>query len=204
MTHVLLYDCEFLTAPGAPMRFWNGPRDPDPLIAQIGAVKLGLEGDCPILDQVRLHVLPRGRDGARVALDPLFIRLTGITEARLDAEGLPLAEALARLDAFSEGSTLWSWGKDELNLMGVSCWIEGIAPPLPPSRFRNACDLLLAAGETLETVQGLRSNTLPAHFGIEHAPVQAHDGLGDALAVAYTLQHLLRTGRLSPGDFGRT
>ena len=200
MTACILYDCEFLTALGAPMRFWNGPHDPDPVIAQIGAVRLDPETG-EILDTLRLYVIPQGRTGERLALDPLFIRLTGITEETLDAEGLPLAEALARLDAFAEGGLLWSWGKDELNMIAVSCWIAGVTPPMLPARFRNACDLLLAAGMPLEDLHKTRSNTLAAYFGVEHPPLRGHDGLDDALCVAYTLQHLLREGRLSASDF---
>ena len=45
MSYTVIYDCEFLTAPGAPQRFWCGPHDPDPVVAQVGAVLLGLEGD---------------------------------------------------------------------------------------------------------------------------------------------------------------
>ena len=201
MSHAIIYDCEFLTAPGAPQRFWNGPVDPDPIIAQIGAVRLSLDGE--ILDRLRLYVLPVGRDGRRQALDPLFIRLTGITEEILDADGIALDAALARLDAFSKGATLWSWGKDELNMIAVSCWIAGIAPPLTPARFGNACDLLLTAGMPLEDVHKTRSNTLAAYYAVEHPPLRGHDGLDDALCVAYTLQHLLRTGHLSAADFER-
>jgi len=202
MTTAIVYDCEFLTAPGAPQRFWNGPTDPDPVIAQIGAARLSLDGDFPVLDTLRLHVLPMGRNGTRLALDPLFIRLTGITEETLDAEGIALADALSRLDAFADGAKLWSWGKDELNMIAVSCWIAGIAPPLAPPRFGNACDLALAAGMPLEDVHKTRSNTLAAYFGVEHPPLRAHDGLDDALGVAYTLQHLLRQGVLQRAAFG--
>ena len=69
MDHTVIYDCEFLTAEGAPQRFWCGPHDPDPVIAQIGLVKVGLSDTFPILDTLRCHVIPRGRDGARVSLD---------------------------------------------------------------------------------------------------------------------------------------
>lgn len=201
MPHAIIYDCEFLTAPGAPTRFWNGPTDPDPVIAQIGAVKLSLTGDFAVTDRLRLHVLPRGRTGTRLALDPLFIRLTGITEDTLDRDGIALEEALTRLDAFADGARLWSWGKDELNMIAVSCWIAGLAPPVAPARFGNACDLALAAGMPLDEVHKTRSNTLAAAFGVDHPPLRAHDGLDDALAVAFTLQHLLRQGRLQPSAF---
>ena len=87
MDHTVIYDCEFLTAEGAPQRFWCGPHDPDPVIAQIGLVKVGLSDTFPILDTLRCHVIPRGRDGARVSLDPLFIRLTGIEEDTITDDG---------------------------------------------------------------------------------------------------------------------
>lgn len=200
MSECIVYDCEFLTAPGAPMRFWNGPTDPDPVIAQIGAVKLSIETGA-VLDRLRLAVIPRGRRGERLALDPLFVRLTGVDEAVLDAEGLELPEALRRLDDFSEGATLWSWGKDELNMIAVSCWIAGVPPPMPPARFRNACDLVLAAGMPLEDVHKTRSNTLAGYFGLQPEGLRAHDGLDDALSVALALGHLIVTGRLAPADF---
>lgn len=201
MAHTIVYDCEFLTAEGAPMRFWNGPHDPDPLVAQIGAVKLGLDGEFPVLDRLRSYVVPIGRDGARCRLDPLFTRLTGVTEADIDTRGQPLGQALKRLDGFSEGARLWSWGKDELNMVAIGCYVEGIAPPIPIGRFGNACDLLLAAGMPYDDLKTTRSNTLAAYFKIDHPPLRGHDALDDALSVAFTLQHLLRTGALPLSAF---
>ncbi|XDA96507.1 exonuclease [Sulfitobacter sp. LCG007] len=203
MQAAIIYDCEFLTSEGAPGRFWCGPRDPDPVIAQIGAVRLGLEGDFDISDRLRLHVLPKARDGSRVSLDPLFMRLTGITEKVISDEGLPLGEALVRLDAFSEGARLWSWGKDEFNMIAISCYVAGIAPPIPITRFGNACDLLLAAGMPYEDLIRTRSNTLAAYYGIEHPDLRGHDALDDARSVALTLRHLLATGKLSAAAFAR-
>lgn len=199
MADLILYDCEFLTAEGAQQRYWCGPFDPDPVIAQIGAVRLSTAEPFEIVDTARLHVLPKTRNGTRAPLDPLFTRLTGITEEILTAEGLPLAEALAALDAFSGGDRLWSWGKDELNMIAISCYIEGIAPPLPPQRFGNACDLLLAAGMPYEDLERTPSNRLSAYYEVEHPPLRGHDALDDALSVAYTLRHLLRTGALDAG-----
>jgi len=39
MHHVIIYDCEYLTAPSAMSRQWCGPLDPDPNVAQIGAMR---------------------------------------------------------------------------------------------------------------------------------------------------------------------
>ncbi len=111
MKTAIIFDCEFVCLEGSQRRFWCAAHDPDPVIAQIGAVKLGLEGDFPILDTHMDHVVPRDRYGKRYALDPFFTRLTGITNEIIEAEGVPLADALARVDAFSDGARFWSLGQ---------------------------------------------------------------------------------------------
>lgn len=201
MKHAILFDCEFLTAEGAPSRFWCGPRDPDPVIAQIGLVKLGLEGACAILDTKRIYVRPQDRQGARPALDPFFTRLTGITEEALDRGGWTLTQALDVVEDFSDGVRLWSWGKDEFNMLAISCYVAGIAPPIPVTRFGNACDLLLKAGMPYADLIRTRSDALAAYYRIDHPPLQGHDALDDALSVTYVVQHHLQRGVLCAGDF---
>ncbi len=201
MASAIIFDCEFLTAEGAPRRFWCGPRDPDPVVAQIGAVRLGLGPGFPVLDRFTALVRPVDRQGRDCDLDPLFTRLTRITDERLRQEGRPLAEALAELDRFSGGADFWSWGKDEFNMVAISCYVAGIAPILPARRFRNATTLLLAAGLPIDEIHGLRSNTLAAHFGLDLG-LAAHDALDDALSVAHALRHLLVAGRLPVAAFG--
>ncbi len=201
MQHTLVFDCEFLTAEGSPTRFWCGPFDPDPVVVQIGVVKLGLEADFPLLDTLRLYVIPRDRYGNRLALDPFFTKLTGIKEDDIEQQGLPLSEALDHIKDFACGRRLWSWGKDEFNLMAISCFVEGLTPPIPAAQFGNACALLLQAGMPYEDIKKTRSNKLADYFQIEHLPLQGHDALDDALCVAYVLQSLLRQERLSLSGF---
>jgi len=201
MKTALVWDVEFLTDAGAPQRFWCGPDDPDPVLVQIGAVRLGLEGGFPMLDTFQQLVIPRTRTGARWPLSPLFTRLTGITDQRLNAEGRELADALGDLAAFSAGNMAWAWGNDEVFALGISCYLAGIAPPIPATRFGNATRLLVKAGVPPETVVTLRSNTLCAHFGVDGGGAQAHDALGDAQSVALVLQHFLRAGALTADDF---
>lgn len=198
MDTAVVYDCENLTNRTSPSRFWCGPWDPDPTIVQIGAVSLGLGGDMPLGDTFEVLVRPKDRTGGFAELDPFFTDLTGITPERLSAEGVGLADALARFDAFAAGRRCWSWGKDELNMIAVSCWIEGIDPPMRPDRFGNAAGLILEAGYSRAFVGGARSNRLASMLGVETPPLRAHDGVDDARSVAYALQHLLRTGALRP------
>lgn len=194
----ILFDCEFLTAPGAPQRFWCGPQDPDPVAAQIGAVKLGLTPDAPVLATWEQVIVPPARNGGTADLHPFFTKLTGIDAARVARDGVPLAEALDGFDAFSDGAPFWSWGKDEFNLLAISCYVAGVKPVIPVQRFGNAVHLFAKAGFSDETIHGLRSPGLPAFLGIEAEGLRAHDALGDAQAVALSVQHLIRTGRLDP------
>ena len=182
-------------------RHWAGPLDPDPIAVQIGAVKLGLEGDFAILETERIYVTPVDRFGRECQLDPYFIDLTGISQETVTAEGISLQSAIDRLAGFSAGAWLWSWGKDELFLMGKSCYVAGIDPILPAHRFGNASRLLLKAGMPYEDIQATSSGQLADYFSIDHPPLNGHDALDDAMSIALTLQYLLRNGRLGQGDF---
>ena len=201
MRFAVLYDCEYLTMEGAQRRYWAGPLDPDPIVVQIGAVRLGLEGDFPILETEKIYVTPIDRFGRACGLDPYFIDLTGISPETVATEGMSLKAAIDRLAGFAGTACLWSWGKDELNLMATSCYVAGIDPVLPANRFGNASRLLLKAGMPYEDIQKTNSGQLADYFGIDHPPLNGHDALDDALSIAFTLQHVLNAGRLSPGDF---
>jgi len=86
------------------------------------------------MDTYRAYVQPLDRFGRRYPIDPFFTKLTGITEEDIQAEGVSLQEALAGFDRFSDGARLWSWGKDELNMVAISCYIAGIPWAIPAHR----------------------------------------------------------------------
>ena len=203
MKTAIIFDCEFLCLEGSQRRFWCAAHDPDPVIAQIGAVRLGLEGDFPLLGTHQAYIRPVDRFGQRYTLDPFFTKLTGIAEEDLETEGVALGDALADVNRFSEGARFWSWGKDELNMIAISCYVAGIQPSIPATRFDNAVKLLIAAGMPIEDLARTPSNKLADYYGVEHPPLQGHDALDDALSVTYTLQHLMKTGKLRPEIFDR-
>lgn len=202
MRTAVVYDCEFLTNQSAPQRFWCGPMDPDPTVVQIGAVQLALDGSYELGETFETVVRPRDRTGAPAELDPHFTWLTGITPERVENEGVPLADALARFGTFAGDGTCWSWGKDEINMLAISCWVEGIESPMRPDRFGNAAGLLVKTDLDPEAVGRMRSNTICETLGVTTPPLRAHDALGDAMSVAYALQHLLREGQLRLEHFG--
>lgn len=197
----IIFDCEFLCLRESPRRFWCAPIDPDPVIAQIGAVKISLARDFEIIDRFRIHVRPIDRYGKPYEVSEFFTWLTGITQQTLAEHGTSLADSLAQLDRFAAGAQLWSWGKDELNMMAISCYIAGVAPPIPAHRFDNACKLFLQAGMPEEDVAKTRSDKISEYFGLTHPPLRGHDALDDALSVTYAVQHLLKQGKLARSHF---
>ncbi|MDI5929762.1 3'-5' exonuclease [Rhizobium leguminosarum] len=201
MKTAIIFDCEFLCTEGSQRRFWCGAHDPDPIIAQIGAVKLGLESEFAILESYKAYVRPIDRFGNRYELDPYFTDLTGITDEVIETEGATLQDALSRIDNFSGGARFWSWGKDELNMMAISCYIAGVEAPIPAHRFDNAVKLLLAAGMPIEDLAKTPSNKLADYYNVEHPPLRGHNALDDALSLSYTLQYLLKAERLRPEVF---
>ncbi|MEM6460436.1 MAG: exonuclease domain-containing protein [Pseudomonadota bacterium] len=203
MRTAIIFDCEFVCFEGSRSRYWCAAHDPDPVIAQIGAVKLGLEGDFPILETYMDYVVPLDRYGNRYELDPFFTRLTGITNELIETKGVSLSDALLRFDDFSNGARFWSWGKDELNMIAISTYVVGIEPTIPPQRFDNAVKLLLAAGMPVEDLARTPSNKLADYYSVDHPPLKGHDARDDALSVAYTLQHLLNSGTLKLEAFER-
>ncbi|SMY05942.1 3'-5' exonuclease [Flavimaricola marinus] len=196
MRTAILYDSEFLSVDGAMRRFWCGPFDPEPTVVQIGAVRLGLDGDFPLLETFQAYVSPKDREGKPVPIDPFLSELTGITQAQVDAEGQPLVEALTALDAFSQGAPFWSWGRDDHFMVAISCFVEGIPPVIPATRFGNATRLFLQAGMPYEAIQKTSSSGLAAYFGLNTDGLSAHDALSDARSMALAVQHLLRRGDL--------
>lgn len=203
MTHVTIFDCEYLTAEGAMKSNWCGPHNPDPCVVQIGAVKLSLEPEFKVLETQNLLIKTVDRLGNKTELDPYFVNLTGIDDRQIENKGTPLREALEAFDAFSDGSSFWSWGKDELNLLAVSCYIAGIEPMIPAHRFGNAMELMLKAGLPRQDVLSTASGQLADYFKLTGLPRRHHDAVDDAMSIALSLQHLLKDGRLAPEDFFR-
>ncbi len=133
-------------------------------------MKLGLEGNLPLLDTYRAYVQPIDRFGNRYAIDPFFTKLTGIPEENIRAEGVALQEALAGVDRFSDGARFWSWGKDELNMVAISCYVAGVQPSIPAHRFDNAVKLVIAAGMPIEDIATTPCSKLADYYGVERPP----------------------------------
>ncbi|CAB9502055.1 Exonuclease [Seminavis robusta] len=198
MRTAIIYDCEFLTAQGALKNSWWGLEDPDPLVVQIGAVKIGLDDKAlPIQDTWQRFIKPVDRHNQQVPLDPYFVDLTGITQQQVDEQGVSLEDALNEMAGFVGNDMCWAWGKDEFYACAVSCYAVGITPPIPMNQFDNARKILALAGMPREDLVTTNSGKLASYFGVAD-PIREHNAIDDAKSITRALQHLSQENRLNP------
>ena len=200
MPAAVIFDCEYLAVEGSQSRFWSGPQDPDPVVIQIGAARIELDGDFAISAVFSELIQPVDRHGKVYGLDPYISKLTGIEPSVLEDRGLPLSLVLEKLSAFAAGCQLWSWGKDEFLLLALGCYVQSIQPCIPSRRFGNLKSILAKAGMPQDQIGKIQSGQLASHYGMAPINLRAHDGLSDALSLANAVRHLLNTGALAPSD----
>jgi len=183
---LVVFDLELTAWPGSAARNWSAPGE-HPEIIQIGAVRL--DGALREIAAFDLAVRPR--------LNPIlseYIKdLTGLTQERIDREGVELTVALARLAALaSDAFALVSNGRDQDCILRNVALI-GIGNPLAAMRFLDlGPHFRHSAGREAHVV----SSTLPEVFGFAPSG-RIHDGLADARAVAEALRRTLPRGGLS-------
>lgn len=178
-----IFDLEVTAWPGSMARRWTGP-DEHPEIIQIGAVRL----DDDLAETGSLDLLVRPR--LNPILSAHIVDLTGITQARLDAEGLAPAEAFGRFADFTAGCrmTLSNGGDEAWLLRNLA--INDLGPLFADMRFGN----LSAHFRTATAGAGhVTSSQLPGILGFAMEG-RAHDGLDDARAIAEALRRTLPPG----------
>lgn len=184
---IIVMDLEWTSWEGARARDWSGPGE-EMEIVQIGAVKLADSDGMPELDAFEVLVRPR----INPRLDRYFIDLTGITQQRLDREGMDLKEALHRFQRFvGNPSGLIGFG-DELWRVHVNCQLYAMRDPFADMECGDARDRLIAAFDDLP--QWVNSCDLPRLLGFA-APGTAHQALADSRCVAEALRRLRAIGK---------
>jgi inhibitor of KinA sporulation pathway (predicted exonuclease) len=173
----VVYDLEMTAWEGSLARDWSGP-DEFPEIVQIGAV--------------RIDTVPAWRETAAFdvllrprfypTLSSYFTGLTGIDQARVDADGIPFADALQRFNVFAKGVPALAFGRDGETL-ARNCHRYGL-PPLSVPVLDIRAELCRRSGIPL-----MMSSELPAALGFAAAG-RSHEGLSDARAVANAIRRL--------------
>jgi DNA polymerase III epsilon subunit-like protein len=100
----IVFDTEFTAWEGSQERNWNGENEFMELV-QIGAIKVDNKKIVDILD---IYIKPT----INPILSDYFINLTGITNQKINKEGISFKDALNKFYKFSQGYNLYSYGND--------------------------------------------------------------------------------------------
>ncbi len=183
---LIVMDLEWTAWNGSRQRMWSAPGE-EMEIVQIGAVKLA---DTPALEELaafEIMIRPRINPG----LDSYFINLTGITQDRLDREGVDLKEGLAEFAEFvGPNPKIFGFG-DELVRVVSNCQLYGMANPL------SLCHCVNVQAPVVDLLGGgttPMSSDLPELLGFA-PPGEMHQGLADSRCVAEALRRVRKAGR---------
>ena len=183
---ITVFDLEYTAWEGSEARDWSADWEHREII-QIGAVMLSAEDG--LAEVARFDVLVRPI--VNPDLSDYIVALTGITEARLAASGIPFKEALDRFQSFvGDRSILLCNGRDTA-ILRENCILNDVAFPFDAARCRNIRPQLAAALGIPESAT--RSGELPALLGLPPAGAM-HDAVADADAIASVLRELRLRG----------
>ena len=183
---LIVMDLEWTAWEGSRQRTWSAPGE-EMEIVQIGAVRLA---DTPGLEELgAFEVLVRPR--INPALDRYFTNLTGITQDRMDREGLDLKEALSRFAEFVGQATEFIGFGDELMHIMTNCQLYGLTNPFAGY---HCGDVRAAVMAHLGTDRIPNSSDLPGLMGFS-PPGAMHQGLSDSRCVAEALRQARKVGR---------
>ena len=144
-------------------------------IIQIGAVRV--TEDQTVADEFQILVKPKYYR----SLNRRVSKLTGIKEARLKAEGVPLPEAMERFHSWcGEDIAFLTWGFDDIGILRENLRLYGLEESWT-DRWYNAQMIFNAQTDGSNAQKALK--TAMELFGIE-ASRPAHDALGDAYHTA--------------------
>jgi inhibitor of KinA sporulation pathway (predicted exonuclease) len=177
---LVVYDLEYTAWEGSWARGWSGPGEHREII-QIGAVRLS--ADFTELAAIDVVVRPR----INPLLSPYIMALTGLSQARLDAEGVDIAEAFARLAAFAAPDLPLASNGIDSEIITENCGLARLPDPCPGRWINVEHRIAAAVGRRPHSAE------LPGLFGLP-GDARGHDALADARAVAGTLKVLWQRG----------
>ena len=166
---------------------WNQPWPGSPSARKVLPVQI--RGEIIQIGAVRVTEDQQVKDEFQVLIKPKYYRrlnrrvskLTGIKEAQLRENGVPMGEAMARFRSWcGENVIFLTWGFDDITILRENLRLYGISEEWV-SRWYNAQMIFNAQTDGSTAQKALK--TAMEIFGIE-ATRPAHDALGDAYHTA--------------------
>ncbi len=166
---------------------WNQPWPGSPSARKVLPVQI--RGEIIQIGAVRVTEDQQVKDEFQVLIKPKYYRrlnrrvskLTGIKEARLQEEGVPMTTAIDRFRSWcGEDVIFLTWGFDDITILRENLQLFGIEENWV-SKWYNAQMIFNAQTDGSNSQKALK--TAMEIFGIE-ATRPAHDALGDAYHTA--------------------
>ncbi|MBC8338608.1 MAG: exonuclease domain-containing protein [Rhodospirillales bacterium] len=184
---IAVFDLEFTAWEGSLQNGWSATGE-EKEVVEIGAIQLADDEGLMETGAFQALVKPVINPG----LSEYFVNLTGITQARLEADGLDFADGLEAFREFIGEDTraVYCYGRD-WNVLGQDCERRGLLFPFPQDLFFNARDLM--ARHVNSDFAGMESNTLPDALGFP-PPGVSHQAVDDCRCIAGALRFLRNKG----------
>lgn len=175
----IIFDTEYTAWPGSMERKWSGPNEHKEIV-QIAAIKVSA-GKLKELDSFSLIIRP----AINPELSSFFTNLTGLTQEKINQEGIDFKTAINRFVAWSENLPLYSFGRDG-NVLEKNCELLGITFPFDRERFHDIRDYFKKHGIAAENYH---SGTIITAFG-KKTKRRGHDAVNDARTILDGLREL--------------
>ncbi len=169
-TDYIIFDTEYTAWESSQARGWSDPGEYREII-QLGAIKVtaGREID---------HLLCYGAPVKNPLLSAYIINLTGVTQAAVDTQGLPIGELITHFATWAANLPLYSYGHDG-EVLAENCALLDVPNPIPATQFHDIRPYFAIAGVDPADYM---SSTIPTAFGATPPPA-AHDALNDARSI---------------------
>lgn len=166
----IVMDTEYTTWPGARERRWKGPGERREIL-QIAAIKLDAEGR--EVSRFLRYVKPVFNP----VLSEFTIELTGITQEKVDTEGVPFAQSLREYVEFVDGLDCWCYGRDDAIIKENAEWFD---VDFHPRLYFDARALVAASGHD---PADWSSGSVHQLVGAPRPGVREHDALDDCMSL---------------------
>jgi len=172
----IVYDLEFTSWEGSHDRGWSRAGEHREIV-QIGAVRVGT--DLAEQKTLLLYVRP----SINTQLSQYFIDLTGITQEKLDRDGIDTPAAIEQFKQWCGDLPLYAYGNDIL-VIEETCRLNNIENPFPLSQANDIREYFKTVNVDTNKYQ---SGTIGTAFGLENKE-RAHNALNDARFILEALR----------------
>lgn len=169
---IIILDFEWTAWEGSARRWWTGPEENRELV-QMAAIAVETQSNFAEQSVFQAFLKPR----LNPTLPEYFIDLTGISQEKIDREGIDFPEALRKFQLWCPPLRIYSWTETDFEVLVENCKIWGIQLPPDLQRLRFS-DMRSVFWKAAIPAEDFSSGNIILAFNKEPAR-QAHNALND-------------------------